>query len=325
MKAIRNPSTTIAEASNKYIQDAKTNDSHHTVRERQRAIRHFIQKICWEYSLYKIEDIHPDHVEEYVNIRRREGNSDITIKGEVNYIRGLCSHFNHTNFLNMFKMKDLQLSSKTIVDRSAETPWLSIREYQKVIAECSSLREELICRVGWETGIRRSEASSIDTTDIDGRTIQIESAKRGKNDSETRLVYVRADTKAMIHRYIKSERNSYPSHTDTDALFITERGRMHKHTINEIFKKIVEEAGIQKTVGENSKGDTLNLYTYHSLRHSFAIHRLENGINLQHLADLLGDTVETVSENYLNSSRKQLERANESTRPNVNLYSNTQQ
>lgn len=322
MKALRNPSTEIAEASNSYIQDAKTNDSHHTVRERQRAIRHFIQKIAWEYSLNHIEDIHPDHVEEYVKIRRREGNSDITIKGEVNYIRGLCSYYNHTDFLNIFQMQDLQLSSKTIVERSPETPWLSIEEYQKLVSECSSLREELICRIGWETGVRRSEASSIDVNDIDGRTIQIESSKRGKHNSEKRTVYIRADTKAMIHRYINSERNSYSSNTETDALFITERGIMHKHTINEIFKSIAHDAGIQKSIGENSKGDNLNLYTYHSLRHSFAIHRLENGINLQHLSDLLGDTVQTVSETYLQSSNKQLKRANESTRPNVNLYSN---
>ena len=312
MRQLRNPDTDLRKAIKEYIEEAEENKTKHTVRERRRALKQHFPKVHTKYDIQQVGDISPDLVEEYVKIREKEEVSGNTIKSEVNYIVGLCRRYNHRTFLNLFDYGELEIETTTIVEQSTEEKGISLEEYKQVLKEADSLRNELVCRIGWETGCRRSEVSQIDIQDINHDEIQI---KTSKKDNSYRTVFLSLQTAELVRKYIEFERKSYAGHTDTDALLVTERGRMHPHTINNIFVRLCENAGIQQSLGENAKGDNMNLYTYHSLRHSYAVQRLNAGMSIKHIAEIMGDTVQSVSETYLQVSKQDLKNAEQEYRP----------
>lgn len=311
---IYTPDTEISEAIDEYISDAE-NMSESTYDKRNRILKDNIAPIVEEYNIQKINDWHPDHFQEYVDLRRNEGVSDVSISNEINHIQGLIRKYNYYEFLQFFERSELDLSTRTNVEKKAESiPSISEKEYRTLLRECDSLRNELIFRIGWETGVRRSEMAKIDISDIDGDEITIDSAK--KQDEEERTVFLDLSTESKVQQYIRTERKSYASHADTDALLITSSGRIHAHTINNIIVRTAERAGIQETIGTDSDGNELNRITSHSLRHSFALKRLEEGMNIKYISQIMGDTVQSVSETYLQTDKDALKKANKENRPN---------
>jgi site-specific recombinase XerD len=65
-------------------------------------------------------------------------------------------------------------------------------------------------------------------------------------------------------------------------------------TVQEIFHQAKQRAGIMKEVG------------VHSLRHSFATHLLDKGVDIRYIKDLLGHFNIKTTERYLHVSKKQL-------------------
>ena len=61
-----------------------------------------------------------------------------------------------------------------------------------------------------------------------------------------------------------------------EILFVSNRGgKLTTRTIQKIFENFLKKANIRKKA------------TFHSLRHSFATHLLENGVNVRYVQELL--------------------------------------
>lgn len=321
MKQLRSPDEEVYTAIREYVKESEHNNTYHTTRERRRALQRHFRPLLYEYDINRVEDISPDLVEEFVKQRREHGAHGNTITHEVNYIKGLCAYYNHTEFLSAFDMGELNIDTKTIVESSTENKSLSQDEYKKVVREADTLRNELVVRIGWDTGARRSEVSKINVENIDYQEVTINSAKsqNSSNNEEERVSFLSVQTAEKVREYREFERDTYGGSSSTDALFVTQRGRMSPHRLNEIFKELCEDAGIQKELAKNAKGDQLNLYTYHSLRHSFCVQRLKQNMPTKLIADLIGDTVQSVSDTYLQTSKEDLRKAENEYRPTVRI------
>jgi integrase/recombinase XerD len=117
----------------------------------------------------------------------------------------------------------------------------------------------------------------------------------GKGNKQ-RLVPINGMALKHIDIYLKNVRSHIAiKKGQEDFVFLNKRGRkLSRVMVFLIIKKLVEEAGIKKTISP------------HTLRHSFATHLIENGADLRAVQEMLGHESITTTEIYTHISRKLL-------------------
>lgn len=162
-------------------------------------------------------------------------------------------------------------------------------EVAKLFNALGNLKHKAMLFTAYSAGLRVSEIAALKIRDIDSSRMQIriENAK-GKKDRYVNLSPVLLD---ILRAYL---RNYKPK----PKLFLFESEQTGEayptRTIQRIFYLAKEKARIAKTVG------------IHSLRHSFATHMLEKGIDIRYIKDLLGHFSIKTTERYLHVKREQL-------------------
>ncbi|HZV76496.1 MAG TPA: tyrosine-type recombinase/integrase [Candidatus Babeliales bacterium] len=135
--------------------------------------------------------------------------------------------------------------------------------------DAARLRDAAIMELFYASGMRRAELAGVRLADVDlaERTIRV----TGKGNKE-RLVVINRTAAAAIEAYLRVRlRGPDP------CLFLGRGGRglTPKH-VWRIFRTIYRVSGIQKHASP------------HTLRHSFATHLVENGVDLETVRELLG-------------------------------------
>ncbi|MBI2756432.1 MAG: tyrosine-type recombinase/integrase [Chloroflexi bacterium] len=136
-------------------------------------------------------------------------------------------------------------------------------------------RDVAMLRGLYATGMRISEMVTLDVQDADLAEGTVEVAGRG---GRSRLLPIDALTVRSLRAYLEKARPYLTRHDLAQtALFLNHRGqRLTRQGFWLIMKALVRDAGL--TV----------LVTPHTLRHSFAAHRVGDGLALQQLQQLLG-------------------------------------
>jgi integrase/recombinase XerD len=135
--------------------------------------------------------------------------------------------------------------------------------------------------------------------------------------SPTRRVYYGETTAEKLKRWLASGRDKYRYAAESPYLFPSSHGeRYSTQHVNQIVKDAAEAADIQKYYATDSKGDDRAVYTCHALRHSFAVHRVLDDCPISYIAEMMGDSMETV-ETYLQVRDEDVREANNRHRPRV--------
>ncbi|HLP38809.1 tyrosine-type recombinase/integrase, partial [Lacibacter sp.] len=158
---------------------------------------------------------------------------------------------------------------------------LSIDEVEKLIAATRNLKHRAIIMLAYSSGLRRQEIQQIKPSAIDSSRMQVHVVQgKGKKDRYTIL-----SPKALevLRLYYKYERPS--------CFLFEPQGKKGKQladvTLNCIVKKLAAKAGIKKRI------------SFHTLRHCFATHLLEKGVNLKLIQQLLGHVSIKTTSGYL--------------------------
>lgn len=188
------------------------------------------------------------------------------------------------------------------------TPMRDLKAYlepdqvDRIIQAAGNIRDVLLVRIAWRTGIRVSELVNLRVEDIDFdvRAILIIVQKMRKRDGRSverrRMVPIDQGTLEMIRVYLEwRKRFSYKG----NLLFPITRNR-----VNQIYWKLGRKAGIT-TVGNPALSKRTKVHP-HTMRHSFAIHCLKNGMSVERLQLILGHSSPATTSVYLQFSLKDL-------------------
>ena len=169
-------------------------------------------------------------------------------------------------------------------------------EMLRLLAAAVSLRDRALLETAYATGMRVGEVTRLLLTDLDSQrmVIRVEQGK-GRKDRYLMLSQSLLETLRAYWRESKPRLFLFPGVGGTKPLCIS--------AAQKVFGKAKRQAGIQKPV------------SFHTIRHSFATHLLEDGVNVRKIQALLGHrslhTTERythVTENYLHEMRSPLDR-----------------
>jgi site-specific recombinase XerD len=155
---------------------------------------------------------------------------------------------------------------------------LSKEDVLKIIANTNNLKHKCVVSLLYSSGIRRNELVNLKITDIDSKRmlIRIEAAK-GNKDRYTLL----------SHSILKDLREYYKQYKPEKYIIEGLYGKQYSgQSIGKIVLNAAEKAGIPIPV------------TPHMLRHSFATHLLEAGVDLRQIQVLLGHSSSKTTEIY---------------------------
>ncbi|MEZ7891621.1 MAG: tyrosine-type recombinase/integrase [Candidatus Wallbacteria bacterium] len=163
---------------------------------------------------------------------------------------------------------------------------LSQSEITHMLGLIKNIKHKALLMLIYSAGLRVGEAVTLKLSDVDieRKLITIRGAK-GRKDRISLLSSVAYST---LLKYV----NEYAI---IDWLFPGQNSRNHIHvrSAEQVFIDALNNAGIKKDV------------SIHSLRHSFATHLLESGVDLRYIQELLGHASSKTTEIYTHVSTKQ--------------------
>lgn len=164
---------------------------------------------------------------------------------------------------------------------------LSQKEVRVILDNITNLKHKAILFLTYSSGLRVGEVVRLKLKDIDSDRMLIHVVQgKGRKDRYTVLSEV---TLGVLREYVQKFKPA-------EWLFQGEEAGRHitERTVQRVFESAREKAGIQKKV------------SVHSLRHSFATHLLEGGIDLRYIQELLGHESSKTTEIYTHVTKKSI-------------------
>lgn len=172
----------------------------------------------------------------------------------------------------------LDVDSPKVKKRLPQT--LSLEEVDRLLhapaggASAKNLRDLTLLNVLYETGMRVTEVVSIQLEDVAlDRSLLSSPTRQG----DAREIPLEESTKTLLREYLAEGRPLLAKNNQERALFLNHRGeKLTRQGLWLIIKGYAKQAGLNTEV------------TPHTLRHSFAVHRLSKGSKLEDIQHLLG-------------------------------------
>ncbi len=144
---------------------------------------------------------------------------------------------------------------------------------QPQCVDAKGFRDHAMLELLYATGIRVSELTTLNLEDLNLAAGFLRCASKGK---ERMIPLYRGAVKAL-QDYVWKVRPQLVAEEGEEALFVNMNGeRMSRQGFWKLIKHYQEKAGIEKEI------------TPHTLRHSFAVHLLENGADLRSIQEMMG-------------------------------------
>lgn len=247
----------------------------------QYTIRNYLDanKQLFEQLNKQPEEIEVDDVKQFMaeKLTEKSSSSIILFLAAIKYA-----------YMNILK-KDVTLGIKRPKKEKRIPTVMTKEEVKRLINSIYSDKSRLMVSMLYACGFRISELINLNIADLNflEKTGMVKQAK-GKKD---RVFNIPAFLVADLNKQIEAQKK-----LNYELLFSNEETgkKLTASNIEKIVRKAVKRAGIQKDVH------------CHTLRHSFATHLLENGVDLRSIQTLLGHSSISTTELYTHISTQQI-------------------
>ena len=170
----------------------------------------------------------------------------------------------------------------------------AVEEIEAILSAATRPRDAAFLQAVYSCGLRLTEACTLRTVSIDRARRQLRVLGKGAKE---RLGPLSATLLATLEAYWRAERLGQPQR-DCPWLFLGEAPGtpMHRATGQNIYYRAVEKSGVRRKGG------------IHVLRHSFATHLIESGVEITLVQRLLGHASLATTARYLHVTAPRLDR-----------------
>ena len=253
----------------------------------------FINYITKTHRIKLLHEIEKNHIQGFLKNEKRKYSKASTISRKLSAIK---------SFLKFLLLEKLISED---VSNTIETPKigkqlptvLSLEEVELILDNLPNekpleIRNKTMIELLYATGIRVSELVNLDLEDIhlNNGFIHV----KGKGNKE-RIVPMGEIAEIALRNYIINSRLVLNKRNIHDALFLNYQGtRISRQSFWKFLTNYTKEIGIKKQVSP------------HKLRHSFATHLLENGVDLRVVQELLGHEDISTTQIYTHINKSHL-------------------
>jgi integrase/recombinase XerD len=274
--------------------------SSNTVSSYMRDIRQFSDWLKFSEEI-PVVDATQLNISQYLAHLERDGRSGATVSRCLASLKNFYAYLVSTGFLEKTPVVDIH------VDRGEKKlpQILTGREIELLLSQPSSIdakgiRDKAMLEVMYATGIRVSELIELNVDDVNLELSIIKCS--GTKKSRAIPLYPAALRALTI--YLRDIREGMVASTDEQALFVNVTGvRMSRQGFWKILKAYQHSAHIEKDI------------TPHTLRHSFAVHLLENGADIGSLQELMGHSDISSTQMYTHMVNQKLKSVYEKCHP----------
>ncbi len=185
-----------------------------------------------------------------------------------------------TKFYLLYYNRKLNLSAFYPTRQSKPLPkYLTVTEVNRLLRQCTNLKHLCILKALYGCGLRVSEVIALKVDDVDPYNMRL--MIQCDKGQKVRIVPLPKSLLRSLRKYDISFR-------PTNFLFEGRKKQTYSvKSIQTFIKKYAKEAGITKVV------------TPHILRHSYAAHQLEKGLDIRHLQEIMGHQSIKTTERYI--------------------------
>ena len=274
--------------------------SENTISSYMRDVRQFSQWLSTTVGIGVI-DATQLNIADYLSHLEEEGRTGATVSRSLASIKNFYNYVVSSGFLEKTPVTDIHVSRG---DKKLPQI-LTSREIELLLsqpsrADAKGIRDKAMLEVMYATGIRVSELIELDVDDVNLElsVIKCSSAKK------TRVIPIYPVALGALSSYLNDVRSGMVASEEETALFVNVNGtRMSRQGFWKILKYYQAAAHIEKEI------------TPHTLRHSFAVHLLENGADLGSLQELMGHSDISSTQLYTHMVNQKLKSVYEKCHP----------
>ena len=248
--------------------------SENTVSSYMRDIRQFSEWLS-ENGVSELVSATQVNIRDYLAYLQDQGKSGATASRSLASLKNFYAYAVSGGFL-----EESPISGDIHVERGEKKlpQILTGKEVELLLAQPACVdhkgyRDKAMLEVMYATGMRVTELISLNVEDVN-LELGLVKCHSGK---KSRVIPLYPAAQKALAVYLKDVRSAMILDANEQALFVNIGGtRMSRQGFWKILKYYQSKAGIEKEI------------TPHTLRHSFAVHLLENGADLGSLQELMG-------------------------------------
>lgn len=247
--------------------------SSNTISSYMRDIRQFAD---WLHESEELDvlDAAQLNINDYLRHLEHYGKSGATVSRCLASLKNFYSYLVSSGFLEKTPVVDITVDrGEKKLPQILNGKEIELLLSQPVCVDAKGYRDKAMLEVLYATGIRVSELIDLDLDDVNLEQGIIKCTKAKKS----RVIPLYPAALRSLSIYLREVRSSMVADKDETALFVNVSGtRMSRQGFWKLLKHYQASAHIEKEI------------TPHTLRHSFAVHLLENGADLGSLQELMG-------------------------------------